>query len=104
MTAKKHSMDGEPFIQKYWRPIAACVYLFICLFDFVLAPVLMGFYSIYTKSTLVMWVPLTTVGGGIFHISFGAIVGIYSYTHGQEVLQTNNINAQLLQSKLPEEK
>jgi hypothetical protein len=98
-------MDGESFIQAYWRPIAAIVYLIICLFDFVLAPVLLGFYSIYTKSTLVMWTPLTTIGGGIFHISFGAIVGIYSYTRGQEILQTNNLNAQYYgQPKSPDQK
>jgi hypothetical protein len=30
------------------------------------------------------WTPLTLSGGGLFHLSFGAILGISAFTRGQE--------------------
>jgi hypothetical protein len=31
-----------------------------------------------------MWVPLTLQGGGLYHISMGAILGIAAWTRGKE--------------------
>lgn len=98
----------ENRIKKYWRPVAAYVYLAICLFDFVAGPVFMemrnsrvnveAFAQIQQiedkevqlaalakldlgRST---WQPLTLLGGGLFHLSFGGILGIAAWTRGQE--------------------
>jgi len=91
MTVKHKT--GEAWITRYWRPIAAMTYIFICIFDFVLAPVLMGFLSLYTGHALIAWVPLTIQGGSIFHISFGSFIGSYGYSHGKENMQRNDIEA-----------
>lgn len=90
-----------------WRHVAAYVYLSICIFDFVGMPV---FYEIanprLTASQLIgevsklpddqqvqaiqilheerSWEPLTLSEGGLFHMSFGAILGVAAFTRGQE--------------------
>src|SRR5882672_10978348 len=84
-----HSTESESFMRKYWRPLCAIVYLTIVLFDFLIAPILLGVYSIYTKSALQQWQPLTVQGGAIFHLSFGAILGISSWTRGNEIRDNN---------------
>lgn len=93
---KRHSMDGENWFRANWRNMAAWVYLAIVVFDFVIAPILLGAYSLKTHTVLEMWKPLTLEGGGIFHLSFGAILGVSAYTRGQEILQTNAINSSMI--------
>jgi hypothetical protein len=34
-----------------------------------------------------MWQPLTLQGGGLIHISFGAILGVAAWTRGQEKVE-----------------
>lgn len=84
--------DGESWMNKYWRPIAAMVYVAICLFDFIIAPIIFSAYSYHLKSEMLQaWIPLTLQGGGIFHVSFGAILSVSAWTRGTEkVARINN--------------
>ena len=64
-----------------WRNAAAWAYLLICLYDFLLAPIAIQiFIAVYhlPVSTFV-WAPLTLQGGGMFHLAFGAILGVAAY-------------------------
>ena len=96
--------SDEKWISKYWRPADAWVYLFICLFDFVIMPIwvlrtnvriddiveismrlrpedqLNAIVQLARKTT---WSPITLGDGGMFHISFGAILGVAAYTRGR---------------------
>lgn len=98
----------EEAAKRYWRPIAAYVYIAICVFDFVGMPLFMelqndrvnveAFAEIKqlegeaTQQAAIAainlgpreWVPLTLEGGGLFHIAFGAILGVAAWTRGQE--------------------
>lgn len=89
-----------------WRTLAAYVYLTICTFDFILMPALTHINHVDTKAVIVelledridrdfvldiidrvdgnQWDPLTLIGGGLFHISFGAILTGVAVTRGQE--------------------
>lgn len=78
---------NDPWFKTWWRPAAAWTYLIICLFDFVMAPVFFGWFSWFTKTTMLPWSPLTLQGGGLFHLSFGAIIGIYAWTRTKEKIQ-----------------
>lgn len=102
---RKHLEHG---FKKFWRPIAAYIYLFICVFDFMAMPLYIeiqnsavnseAFAEIrQLESTEVKlkaleqldlgsrdWQPLTLLGGAFFHLSFGAILGISAFTRGQE--------------------
>jgi Holin of 3TMs, for gene-transfer release len=82
------STNGLPenWFTSSWRPLAAYMYLFICFFDFFLAPIGMPFIYMFTHTAFIAWVPLTTQGGSIFHLSFGAILGISAYGRTREKL------------------
>lgn len=85
----------EAWFKCYWRPAAAWVYLFICLFDFVLAPVFFGWFSWFTKMDMKEWTPLTIQGGAIFHISFGAILGLYTWNRTKEKIAEVSESAEI---------
>lgn len=78
----------EKWLNKYWRPYMAFAYIAICLFDFVVGPFCWSIFQIIGKGTVsLQWVPLTLVGGGVFHVAMGAVLGISAFTRGQEKLQ-----------------
>lgn len=79
-------MTFNDWIQQRWRPITAIVYLVICIFDFIIFPVLWSLFLYFTGAvdTTVVWTPLTLQGAGMFHLSFGAILGVSAFTRGQE--------------------
>ena len=83
----------EPWYVQLWRPITAWVYLGICVFDFVLGPFFYAWFAWYTKDFAKFgeWQPLTLNGGGVFHISMGAILGVSSWSRGQENLEKYKI-------------
>ena len=93
---------GDHPLQKYWRPVMAITYILICLFDFIIAPSWIGLArdSIQEKANAIsdlpvetqvilaqdrpQWEPLTLMGGGFFHIAFGAIITGAAVTRGME--------------------
>ena len=81
---EKTKVHPNTWIDRYWRPAMGWQYLLVCLFDFMLAPVFMAWFSVFTKTPLIPWVPLTVQGGGLYHLSMGAVVGITSYAKSQE--------------------
>lgn len=85
--SEKPSADAEyvKWFHTYWRPAMGWSYMIICLFDFLIAPILLGIYSYYT-GTYHAWEPLTIKGGGIYHLSMGAVVGVSIWTRGREKL------------------
>jgi len=76
--------EEESWIKQYWRPFMAWQYAAICLFDFMIAPILTGIFFKLTGGTYIPWVPLTLQQNGFFHISMMTIIGISAYTRGQE--------------------
>lgn len=59
-------------------------YLVVCLFDFIIAPVLSWMFSYYTSTPLIPWDPLTLKGGSMYHLSMGAVVGVTSWAKTKE--------------------
>jgi hypothetical protein len=76
-----------------WKPACALIYTVICLFDFVVFPCWVGWHrlpvneflsmsqglDVQTKTSLLEYLyrsysPYTLAGGGLFHLSFGAIL------------------------------
>lgn len=110
-TKKKHKdpvdplESGESWLNRTWRPAAAVVYLMICLFDFIIAPAFMGFKSaniaqlagsvkgldpavaIAIIQNRTPWQPLTLQGSGLFHVAFGAILGVAAWTRGSAQIE-----------------
>lgn len=62
------------------------LYGVLCLFDFILAPIMMVMFAKITGTPLVMWKPLTLEGSGLVHLSFMSIVTATVWTRGKEKL------------------
>ena len=87
----------EDWMNSKWRPAMGWLYMFVCFFDFVLAPVLWSLVqAMYKGGVNVQWQPLTLQGAGLFHISMGAVLGLAAYGRTQEKLNgANNGGVQL---------
>jgi hypothetical protein len=86
--AKTIKGKEEDWMTKKWRPMMAVTYMAINIFDFILGPILFNLLQFWNPGQAVgMWVPLTLQGGGLIHISFGAILGVAAWTRGQEKVE-----------------
>lgn len=85
--------DMIKWMMDNWKPACALIYTVICLFDFVVFPCWVGWHRVPVKEFLDMangldplmrnslydymyraYSPYTLSGGGLFHLSFGAIL------------------------------
>jgi hypothetical protein len=90
MTAQAPRIDRrakkqEHWISSTWRPMMGWMYMAVCIFDFMLAPVLWSvIQAIAHGSVQTQWQPLTLQGAGLFHVAMGAVLGLSSYGRTQE--------------------
>jgi hypothetical protein len=81
----------EDWMNSKWRPMMGWMYMGVCIFDFVLAPVLWSLtQALFNGGVNVQWQPLTLQGAGLFHISMGAVLGLAAYGRTQEKLAGAN--------------
>ena len=87
----------EDWMNSKWRPMMGWMYMVVCIFDFILAPVLWSLVqALFHGGVNVQWQPLTLQGAGLFHISMGAVLGLAAYGRTQEKLAgANNGGIQL---------
>lgn len=74
----------ETWFTVYWRPALGWQYVFICLFDFFLAPVFLTLYCYITHTPYIKWEPLTLQGGAFYHMAMGAVTGVSAWSRGRE--------------------
>lgn len=107
----------EHGFKKFWRPLAGYVYLIICIFDFLGAPLWVEYDNQQVNAEAFAeirkfedptvqahaierislgareWNPLTLQGGAFFHLAFGAILGVAAFSRGKEkVAAINTMN------------
>jgi hypothetical protein len=89
--------ENEHWMNSKWRPMMGWMYMVVCSFDFVIAPILWSLLqSLSQGSVQTQWQPLTLQGAGLFHIAMGAVLGIAAYGRTQEKLGgANNGGIQL---------
>jgi len=81
----------EDWMNSKWRPMMGWMYMGVCVFDFVLAPVLWSLtQALFHGGVNVQWQPLTLQGAGLFHIAMGAVLGLAAYGRTQEKLAGAN--------------
>ena len=81
----------EDWMNSKWRPMMGWMYMGVCIFDFVVAPVLWSLtQAMFHGGVNVQWQPLTLQGAGLFHISMGAVLGLAAYGRTQEKLAGAN--------------
>lgn len=76
------------WINNRWRPMMGWMYMAICTFDFMLAPILWSIIQAMGNGGKVelQWQPLTLQGAGLFHVAMGAVLGITAFGRTQEKL------------------
>ena len=87
-----HSSESEKkqedWMNAKWRPMMGWMYMFVCLFDFVMAPVAWtSIQAFFHGGITTQWQPLTLQGGGLFHVAMGAVIGISAYGRTKEKLE-----------------
>ena len=81
----------EDWMNAKWRPMMGWMYMAVCAFDFVLAPILWSLtQALFHGGVNVQWQPLTLQGAGLFHIAMGAVLGLAAYGRTQEKLAGAN--------------
>lgn len=80
----------EHWMNCKWRPAAAWTYIAITVFDFVISPIVFSWFQYSIGQPITQWAPLTLQGSGLFHISFGAIVGISAWTRTIEKIKVGD--------------
>lgn len=92
----------EDWMARRWRPMMGWMYMVVCTFDFVVAPVLWAFLQAKMGQPVTQWKPLTLEGAGLFHMAMGAVLGVAAYGRTQEKLGgANNGGLQVPQSSTP---
>jgi hypothetical protein len=77
----------EDWMNSKWRPACGWMYIVVCLFDFMIAPILWSItQAVFHGGVNVQWQPLTLQGAGLFHVAMGAIIGVSAYGRTQEKL------------------
>lgn len=92
-------MNGETWIQYYWRPAMAWQYFAVCLFDFIIAPVLTAVFYHINGAPYVPWIPLTLTNGGLYHLAMGTIVGVAAWSRSKEKIQQMMLDGTIIQSE-----
>jgi len=80
-----NSKEYEDWMNRKWRPALGWVYMAICIFDFLVAPIAWSVLMAMTAGSVEnQWNPITLEGAGLFHMAMGAVLGIAAWTRGQE--------------------
>ncbi len=86
--AKTTTKEKEDWMQKKWRPMMAIMYMVVCVFDFIIFPIMFTIVQFWetqaANDAFRQWQPITLVGAGLFHMAMGAVLGITAWSRGQE--------------------
>lgn len=97
--------QNNKWYQQMWLPFAAITYVVICIFDFMIMPIYVTAHNSRIENIVVkqlqgkdavtfadmiiksnqaqrQWNPLTLLGAGMFHLSFGALLTGGAVTRG----------------------
>lgn len=84
----KPTKKEEDWMSKKWRPMMAIMYMMVCIFDFIVFPIMFTVVQFWEVSqandAFRQWNPITLLGGGLFHVAMGAVLGVSAWSRGQE--------------------
>lgn len=87
-------MKKEDWLQNKWRPSIAWLYMAVCAFDFIIGPIFFTIVQFWettaANDAFRQWAPMTLQGGGLFHISMCAVLGVSAHGRTQEKLAVTN--------------
>jgi hypothetical protein len=76
------------WVNNKWRPAMGWMYMVVCIFDFIIFPVLWSvLQAIFNGKVEAQYQPMTLVGAGLFHIAMGTVLGIAVYGRTKEKIE-----------------
>jgi hypothetical protein len=76
----------QEYSMKKWKYLMGYMYMGVCIFDFIVAPVLWAVVQFWefeaANDAFRQWNPLTLQGAGFFHMAMGAVLGISAFKGG----------------------
>jgi hypothetical protein len=82
---------NNSWVNNKWRPAMGWMYMMVCIFDFILFPILWSiiqFWEVMPENDAFrQWNPLTLQGAGLFHMAMGAVLGITAYGRSKEKIE-----------------
>lgn len=78
---------NENWMNRKWRPAMGWMYMAVCIFDFILFPIMWAVFKAYINEKVEPWEPLTLQGAGLFHMAMGAVLGIAAWSRGREKME-----------------
>ena len=101
----KKTDKKEDFIQSKWRPMMAVMYMVVCIFDFILFPIMFTGVQFWetqaANDAFRQWNPITLLGGGLFHVAMGAVLGVSAWSRGQEKIAGASVVTTAPSSAMP---
>jgi hypothetical protein len=98
-------MKKEDWLQNKWRPSIAWLYMAVCAFDFIIGPIFFTIVQFWETSVandaFRQWAPMTLQGGGLFHISMCAVLGVSAHGRTQEKLAVTNAGPAPIAAPVP---
>lgn len=83
--------DNSDWINRRWRPAMGWMYMAVCIFDFILFPIMFTIVQFWetqaANDAFRQWQPVTLMGAGLFHMAMGAVLGIAAYGRTKEKLE-----------------
>ena len=77
----------EDWMNAKWRPAMGWMYMVVCMFDFVVFPILWSLIQALSHGSVsTQWQPVTLQGAGLFHMAMGAVIGVAAFGRTQEKL------------------
>lgn len=87
----KHNKESSDWINRRWRPAMGWMYMVVCIFDFILFPIMFTVVQFWetqaANDAFRQWQPVTLMGAGLFHMAMGAVLGIAAYGRTKEKLE-----------------
>jgi hypothetical protein len=92
----KSEQAKDDWMNTKWRPAMGWMYMGVCIFDFVLAPILWSVIQFWetesANDAFRQWQPMTLQGAGLFHMAMGAVLGLAAWGRTQEKLSGTSSN------------
>jgi hypothetical protein len=92
----KSEQAKDDWMNTKWRPAMGWMYMGVCIFDFVLAPILWSVIQFWetqaANDAFRQWQPMTLQGAGLFHMAMGAVLGLAAWGRTQEKLNGTSSN------------
>lgn len=84
----KITKSEEDWLTKKWRPMMAMSYMLVCIFDFIVFPIMFTIVQFWETSAandaFRQWSPISLLSGGLYHVAMGAVLGVSAWSRGQE--------------------